>query len=50
MAYFKRIWNTLTETKKWPVTDMTPAKEQEDMRLKKLCSIVPEHPACGKRR
>ena len=50
MTYFKRVWNTLTESNKWPVTDLTPSKEKEDARLKKLCSIVPDHPACGKPR
>jgi len=50
MAYFKRVWKTLTTTSKWPVTDLTPTKEKEDARLKKLCSIVPDHPACGKPR
>ena len=48
MADFKRVWNTLTTTSKWPVTDLTPSKEKEDARLKKLCSIVPDHPAGGK--
>ena len=49
MSFLKRVWSTLTDSGKWPVTDVTPAKEKEDARLKKLCSIVPDHPACGKR-
>ena len=48
MAYFKRVWETITSSNKWPVTDLTPSKEKEEARLKKLCSIVPDHPACGK--
>lgn len=49
MSFLNRVWKTLTNSNKWPVTDLTPSKEKESERLKKLCSIFPDHPACGKR-
>ena len=50
MKYLKRLWQTISTYNRWPITDQTPEQEKEEQRLKLLCSLMPEHPACGKRR
>ena len=49
MNYLKRLWQTLSTYNRWPITNQTPEQEKEEQRLKLLCSLVPEHPACRKR-